>query len=62
MKEFAMGQFGIPELMILVVLAAFWLVPVAAGIWAVLTLHRLRAGQLEVLTKLGRIERHLPQI
>ncbi|MFI5176078.1 MAG: hypothetical protein ACHQKY_14555 [Terriglobia bacterium] len=50
-------NIGIAELF--VILAIFSVVPVAAVIWALSTLHRIRAGQLAAQMKLDMIERLL---
>ena len=52
-------MFGIPELIILLVVAAFWVIPVAAAIWAIVTLKGIRASQQAVQLKLDTIERLL---
>ena len=54
-----MNNLGIPELIILMIVSVFWLVPVAAGIWALVTLHRIRKGQEDVQRRLETIERLL---
>ncbi len=56
-----MGPIGIPEVLVLFVVAAFWAIPIAAGIWALITLHRLRVGQDELRHRLSMIERGLPR-
>jgi hypothetical protein len=53
------GSIGMPELIILLVVGAFWIIPIAAAIWALMTLHRIRAGQQAVQLKLDTIERLL---
>ena len=50
---------GIPELMVLLVVVASWGIPVAAAIWAIVTLKRIRASQQAVQLKLDTIERLL---
>ena len=52
-------SLGIPELMILLVLVGVYAIPIAAGVWALMTLQRLRAGQQAVQVKLDTIERML---
>jgi hypothetical protein len=52
-------MFGIPELMIILVIGAFWAIPAAAAIWALMTLNRLRAGQQAIQQRLDTIERLL---
>jgi hypothetical protein len=54
-----MGSMGVPELLVILMLSAFWLVPLVAGIWALVTLHRVRVGQDVVRSKLESIERLL---
>jgi hypothetical protein len=54
-----MGSVGIPELLIFGFVGLVWLVPVAAAIWALITLHRVRVGQDALRTKLESIERLL---
>jgi hypothetical protein len=54
-----MLSVGISELMILLVLVGVYAIPVAAAVWALVTLRRLRAGQQAVQTKLDTIERLL---
>ena len=49
-----MNSIGMPELIIVLVLAVY-LVPVAAGIWALVTLHRIRVGQDAIRTSLEAI-------
>ncbi|MGB7623730.1 MAG: hypothetical protein WBN92_15400 [Terriglobia bacterium] len=50
-------NIGIAEL--LVMLAIFCVIPAAAVIWALITLHRIRAGQMAAQMKLDMIERLL---
>ena len=40
-----MPRVGVPEIMVILAIAMFWLVPIAAGLWAILTLHRIRIAQ-----------------
>jgi hypothetical protein len=54
-----MAHVGLPELLILLMIAGLWLIPIAAGVWALVTLQRLRAGQQAVQVKLDTIERLL---
>jgi hypothetical protein len=56
-----MMGLGIPELLILLVVGVAWLIPIAAGVWALVTLQRLRTGQDELRTRLVAIERLLQQ-
>jgi TRAP-type C4-dicarboxylate transport system permease small subunit len=52
-------SLGIPELAIVLVIAMYWAVPIAFGIWVFVTLRRIRAGQQAVEVKLEAIERLL---
>jgi hypothetical protein len=54
----AMG-LGIPELIVIFVVGLFWLIPVAAAVWALVTLQRIRVEQQAVQLKLDTIERLL---
>jgi hypothetical protein len=61
-----LGRLGVPELMIVLVMSVFWLLPVVAAVWALLTLHRIRgaldgirAGQQAMQMKVESIERRL---
>ena len=54
-----MGRLGIPEVIILLMLSVVWVVPVVAGIWALVTLHRIRNGQQALQAKIESIERML---
>jgi len=53
------ASFGVPELMIVLVMGLFWAIPIAFAVWLVATLRRLRAGQQAVQLKLEAIERLL---
>jgi hypothetical protein len=53
-------RMGLPELLVILVIAATWLLPLAAAIWALITLKRLRDGQRAVEIKLDTIA-HLLQ-
>ena len=50
-----MDRIGMPELIIFMGLGLFWLIPFAAGIWALVTLHRIRMGQQALGVQLERI-------
>lgn len=54
-----MGPLGMPELVVILALSVLWVIPVAAAIWALVTLHRIRSGQQAVQMKLDAIERLL---
>ena len=49
----------IPEIFVLLTIGATWLIPVAASVWALVTLHRIRSAQEEMLRKLDAIERQI---
>jgi hypothetical protein len=46
----------LPELMLVLIVGATWLIPIAAGIWALITLQRLRTGQDALQRKLDAIQ------
>ena len=50
-----MGHIGFPELIVVLVLAVTWVVPLAAAIWVLFTLRALRDGQRAVEMKLDSI-------
>jgi hypothetical protein len=52
-----MFAVGMPELMITLIFGLFWGVPVAAAVWALVTLNRIRAGQQAIDVRLATIER-----
>lgn len=55
------GRIGVPELFILLLILVSWVVPLAAAVWAIVTLYRVRRDQEAMLTKLTAIERRLAQ-
>jgi len=52
-----MPNLGFTELIWILVRAIFYLAPIAAGIWAIITLHRVHAGQKSIQNRLDGIER-----
>ena len=58
MVGFDMSQMGGMAIFVLIA-AAFWLIPIAAGIWALVTLHRIRSSQAVILLRLEQLERTL---
>lgn len=50
-------RLGVPELIVVLTLGLVWLIPVAAGIWALITLHRIRTTQENMHSRLAAIER-----
>jgi len=50
---------GVPELMVVLAMAVLWGIPLAAGVWALITLKRIRDRQQAMQTKLDAIERLL---
>lgn len=53
------GGIGMPELLMVLFVGMFWLVPVVAVVWAVLTLQRVRTDTHAIATRLDAIERLL---
>jgi hypothetical protein len=52
-------RLGIPELTIGLVALLFWLLPIVAGIWALITLQRIRTTQEDIRRTLAGIEQAL---
>lgn len=52
-------RVGLPEIFILIVVSAVWVVPVVAGAWALWTLHRIKTAQTSLQARLDAIERRL---
>jgi hypothetical protein len=48
-----------PELLILLMVSSFGIVPLAIGIWALVTLHRVRTTQDAMRATLDRLEQTL---
>ena len=53
------SMIGVPELIVMCLVAIFWLVLIATGIWVIVTLQRLRTGQQAIKLKLEMLERLL---
>lgn len=49
-------MFGLPELVIVLAIAATWLVPVAVAVWVIITLQHIRTVQDEMRRRLEAIE------
>jgi hypothetical protein len=54
-----MNAIGIPELLVITMIGVFWVIPLAAGVWALFTLHRIHMGQQALHAKVDTIERLL---
>ena len=52
-----MGTIGMPELVMAVIALVFWIVPLLAGIWALITLIQIRRGMEHVVRRLESLER-----
>lgn len=52
-------MFGLPELMVVLVMFVVYAVPLVAGIWALVTLKRIRVASEAVQARLESIERLL---
>jgi hypothetical protein len=55
-------RLGLPELLVVFMIGLVWLVPFAAGIWALVTLHRIRTSQEDMSSKLASIERSIQAV
>ena len=53
------GSVGVPELIIVLLIAMTWAVPIAFAVWVIVTLRGIRAGQQAAQMKLETIERLL---
>jgi len=53
------GSLGVPELIVILILGTFYVVPIAAAVWAIITLHRIRTDQEAMGVRLETIERLL---
>ena len=56
-----MGGVGVPELFIVLVVAALSLLPLVLVLCAVVTLQRVREGQRSIESKLDALVRQLPR-
>lgn len=54
------GSIGIPELIVIGVIASVYMVPVLVVVWVVVTLQRIRKRQDEFQVKLDEIARRMP--
>jgi sensor domain CHASE-containing protein len=54
-----MGAIGIPELMIVLVIFATSIIPIAVAVWAIVTLYRMRGDQQAMRRSLESIEQQL---
>ena len=55
------GRIGVPEIIVLLIMSAFWVLPLIAAVWAIVTLYRVRRDQETLLAKLDVIEKRLPR-
>jgi hypothetical protein len=58
-REASMNSLGSPQLVVLLFIVGLWLIPLAAGVWALVTLHRIQTGQQALQAKIDTIERLL---
>ena len=54
-----MRGFGFPEMLIFLVIGAFGLLPWVLGIWALITLQRVKDGQRAIESKLDALSARL---
>ena len=47
---------GIPELLIISMISLFGIVPLAVGVWVLVTLYKVRRNQDEIRIRLDRLE------
>jgi len=53
------GSVGMPELVVILTIGLFWLVPITVAVWALVTLHRIRTDQQAIGARLETIEQLL---
>ncbi len=53
------SSVGVPEILVILFISALWLIPIAAAIWALMTLNRLRVTQDAMRRSLDQIARGL---
>jgi hypothetical protein len=56
-----MGHIGFPELLVVLVACVFGLLPWVIGIWALVTLQRVKEGQRVIENKLDALSARLPR-
>lgn len=54
-----MGPIGLPELLIILVIGLFCLLPILAGIWGLVMLIRLLSNQQSINARLDALERRV---
>jgi len=52
-------MMGLPELLVVLVIAVTSLMPVVLAVWAIVTLQRVREGQRAIESKLDALARQL---
>jgi hypothetical protein len=53
------GSIGMPEVVVLMIIGVLWAAPIAAAVWAGITLYRIRTDQQAMGIRLEAIERLL---
>ena len=59
MAGFNIAGMGLPTLVIILVLVAVYIIPIAAAVWALYTLQRIRSGQEVIRLRMELLERTL---
>ena len=54
-----MGSIGVPELIVVVMIFISGVLPIAAAVWAVITLHKMRVDQQATRRTVENIEQLL---
>jgi len=54
-----MVSLGLPELLVILTIVSIYVIPLTAGVWALVTLQRIRTTQEAMRLKLEAIERSL---
>lgn len=53
------GSVGVPELLIIIVIGLFCLLPILAGIWGLVMLIRILSNQQSINARLDALERRI---
>jgi hypothetical protein len=56
------GSVGLPELLIVLVVGVFCLLPIVAGIWGLVMLIRILSNQQSINARLDALERRSTQL
>ncbi len=49
------GAIGIPEVVVVLILCVIWVIPIAAAIWALVTLQQIRTSQKAIQAAIDQL-------